>query len=123
LDPEVTEGALAFLEFINRPEELEAYMVAEGVIMKNKWTKIWVTVFLAPTIIVFCLFYIIPIITVFITGFMNWDGYYTVSVCTGTGSEEHCFKRYKGLVQYRNKISSHVCLTITWLLELVSKAL
>lgn len=30
LDPEVRGGALAFLEFINTPEEIEAYMIAEG---------------------------------------------------------------------------------------------
>lgn len=35
LDPKVTEGALAFLEFINKPEELEAYMVAEGGVAPN----------------------------------------------------------------------------------------
>lgn len=43
--------------------------------MKSIRTKLWITAFLAPAIIVFCLFYLIPIITVFITGFMNWDGF------------------------------------------------
>jgi raffinose/stachyose/melibiose transport system substrate-binding protein len=39
LPEDVTEGALAFLEFINSPEELEAYMLAEGGTAPNLTTS------------------------------------------------------------------------------------
>jgi raffinose/stachyose/melibiose transport system permease protein len=42
--------------------------------MNNKWVKLWIALFLAPTIIILCFFYIIPIITVLYTGFTDWNG-------------------------------------------------
>lgn len=42
--------------------------------MKNKWMKLGIAAFLAPTVIVLALFYVIPIGTVLVTGFMEWDG-------------------------------------------------
>lgn len=43
--------------------------------MKAKGTKWWIAIFLAPTLLVLGLFYIVPIITVFTTGFTDWDGF------------------------------------------------
>lgn len=42
--------------------------------MKDRRKKWWIAGFLAPTILVLCFFYIVPIITVFVTGFTEWDG-------------------------------------------------
>lgn len=44
--------------------------------MKNKLSrrkKAFIIAFLAPTLIAFCIFYLYPIITVFITSFCKWD--------------------------------------------------
>ena len=44
--------------------------------MKNKLSrnrKAFIIAFLAPTIIAFCIFYLYPIITVFLTSFCKWD--------------------------------------------------
>lgn len=43
--------------------------------MIKKRTKLWIVLFLAPTMIVFIMFYLMPILTVFITGFTEWDGF------------------------------------------------
>ncbi|WP_372661070.1 carbohydrate ABC transporter permease [Cohnella sp.] len=43
--------------------------------MKDRRKKWWIAGFLAPTILVLCFFYIVPIITVFTTGFTDWDGF------------------------------------------------
>lgn len=42
--------------------------------MKDRSVKWWIAIFLLPTILVLGFFYIVPIITVFITGFTSWDG-------------------------------------------------
>ena len=42
--------------------------------MKIKWLNVWIAAFLAPTVLVLALFYIVPIGTVLVTGFMEWDG-------------------------------------------------
>jgi raffinose/stachyose/melibiose transport system permease protein len=42
----------------------------------NKWgTRIWIAAFLAPTLLMFLLFYLVPIVTVFVTGFTEWNGF------------------------------------------------
>ncbi|UVI29166.1 carbohydrate ABC transporter permease [Paenibacillus spongiae] len=44
--------------------------------MNKKWTtRAWIFAFLAPTILVFLLFNLVPIITVFVTGFTDWNGF------------------------------------------------
>lgn len=43
--------------------------------MKDKSVKWWIAIFLLPTILVLGFFYIVPIITVFTTGFTDWDGF------------------------------------------------
>lgn len=40
--------------------------------MKSKSTKVWIVVFLLPTIVLFLGFYAYSIITVFVTGFTDW---------------------------------------------------
>ena len=35
---------------------------------------VWLLLFIAPTIILFTLFFIIPLLFLFITSFTNWDG-------------------------------------------------
>lgn len=36
---------------------------------------IWIYLFILPTFIIFLMFYLVPIVTVFVTSFTNWDGY------------------------------------------------
>jgi len=43
--------------------------------MYNWKTKLWIAAFLAPALAVFVLFYLVPIATVFITGFTKWNGF------------------------------------------------
>jgi raffinose/stachyose/melibiose transport system permease protein len=44
--------------------------------MKQRWTtKAWITAFLAPTILIFLMFYLVPIATVLVTGFTEWNGF------------------------------------------------
>lgn len=38
-------------------------------------TKLWIALFLLPTVVVLAMFYIVPIATVFVTGFTAWDGF------------------------------------------------
>lgn len=43
--------------------------------MRNKREKLWIYLFLLPSIAIFLLFYLSPIITVLYTSFTQWDGY------------------------------------------------
>ncbi|HZG84339.1 sugar ABC transporter permease [Paenibacillus sp.] len=43
--------------------------------MKEKGTKWWLALFLLPTVLVLAFFYVVPIATVFVTGFTDWDGF------------------------------------------------
>jgi len=43
--------------------------------MYNWKTKLWIAAFLAPALAVFVLFYLVPIVTVFVTGFTKWNGF------------------------------------------------
>lgn len=44
--------------------------------MSNRMaTKLWIAAFLAPTILIFLLFYLVPIVTVLFTGFTEWNGF------------------------------------------------
>ncbi|HEU5140098.1 MAG TPA: sugar ABC transporter permease [Bacillales bacterium] len=44
--------------------------------MTSRWsTKIWIAAFLAPAMLIFAMFYLVPIATVFVTGFTKWDGF------------------------------------------------
>ena len=40
-----------------------------------KYNKLWVYLFIIPTLIVFLTFYFVPILTVFTTGFTEWNGF------------------------------------------------
>ncbi|WP_028609044.1 carbohydrate ABC transporter permease [Paenibacillus harenae] len=61
--------------------------------MNKKWsTTLWIAIFLAPTILIFLLFNLTPIITVFVTGFTEWNGF---SSPTFNG-----FDNYINLVSY-----------------------
>ena len=35
--------------------------------------KVFIAGFLAPTLIMFCIFYLYPLVTVFVTSFCKWD--------------------------------------------------
>ena len=35
----------------------------------------WIYLFLLPTFIVFVMFYLVPVIQVFVTSFTSWDGF------------------------------------------------
>jgi raffinose/stachyose/melibiose transport system permease protein len=41
----------------------------------NRKKMIWIYLFLLPSIAIFLLFYLMPIVTVFITSFTEWDGF------------------------------------------------
>ncbi len=41
----------------------------------KRYNYTWCYIFLLPTIIIFCMFYLIPILQVFITSFTKWDGF------------------------------------------------
>lgn len=45
--------------------------------MKRKGTGWWITLFLLPTILVLAFFYVVPIGTVCVTGFTEWDSFST----------------------------------------------
>jgi raffinose/stachyose/melibiose transport system permease protein len=62
--------------------------------MRNKWVKLWIAAFLAPTIVILCMFYLIPILTVLVTGFTEWNGMGT-PVFTG-------WDNYVKLISYDN---------------------
>ncbi|SEN05671.1 carbohydrate ABC transporter permease [Paenibacillus sp. OV219] len=40
-----------------------------------KYNKLWVYLFIVPTLLVFLTFYFVPILTVFTTGFTEWNGF------------------------------------------------
>jgi len=44
-------------------------------VLNNRSTTIWIYLFVLPTIIIFAVFYLVPIITVFATSFTKWDGF------------------------------------------------
>lgn len=44
-------------------------------ILNNRSTKVWIYLFVLPTIIIFAVFYLVPIITVITTSFTKWDGF------------------------------------------------
>lgn len=41
----------------------------------RKYNLLWIYLFILPTFIVFLMFYFVPIITVFVTGFTEWNGF------------------------------------------------
>lgn len=43
--------------------------------LRTRADKLWIALFLFPTILVFLFFYLSPIITVLITSFSSWDGF------------------------------------------------
>ncbi len=58
----------------------------------EKHNYVWCYLFLLPTIVIFCMFYAIPIIEVFSTSFTKWDGFN--------------MPQYNGLRNYINLFSS-----------------
>lgn len=57
-------------------------------------TKLWIGLFLLPTVIVLAMFYVVPIATVFITGFTDWNGF--------TAPKFNGFDNYIKLFTYDN---------------------
>lgn len=45
---------------------------------RKRTTKLWIALFLLPTVVVLAMFYVVPITTVFVTGFTKWDGFGTL---------------------------------------------
>ncbi|WP_274362046.1 carbohydrate ABC transporter permease [Paenibacillus thermotolerans] len=41
----------------------------------QKYNRLWIYLFILPTLVVFLSFYLVPIITVFTTGFTEWNGF------------------------------------------------
>lgn len=43
--------------------------------MKRDFTKIWIYIFIFPTLVFFVFFYLVPIVTIFTSAFTEWDGF------------------------------------------------
>lgn len=57
----------------------------------------WIYLFLLPTVIIFAMFYVVPIVEVFVTSFTQWDGFNA--------------PRFNGIRNYINLFNSHSFLT------------
>ena len=55
----------------NRPEKSNAHQA--GRIQRANYK--WIYLFLLPTIVIFAMFYLMPIAQVFVTSFTKWDGF------------------------------------------------
>ena len=69
--------------------------------MKNKKTLFWVYAFLTPALVIFVMFYLGPIITVFTTSFTKWDGYNAPSF-VGLRNYIKLFSRGDFMISLRN---------------------
>jgi raffinose/stachyose/melibiose transport system permease protein len=75
--------------------------------MNNKrLTKIWIAIFLAPSILIFLMFYLVPIVTVFVTGFTEWNGF-GWPVMTG-------FDNYVKLITYDDTFLKSLRNLVSW---------
>lgn len=72
--------------------------------MKRKKTLIWVYLFILPALIVFATFYLVPIITVFLTSFTKWDGF-NQPVFIGLSNYTSLFSKDEFLISLRNLIA------------------
>ena len=68
---------------------------------RNRRNFKWIYLFVLPTVIIFVLFYLVPILEVIVTSFMEWDGYNTA---TFKGIENYIslFSRNSFLLALRN---------------------
>lgn len=64
----------------------------------------WIYLFLLPSIVIFLLFYLIPIITMFLTSFTKWDGYNT-PVFNGLDNYARLFSNRAFQISLRNLIA------------------
>lgn len=64
----------------------------------------WIYLFLIPSVVVFLMFYLIPIITMFTTSFTKWDGF-NAPVFNGVDNYTRLFSNDAFLISLRNLIS------------------
>jgi len=83
--------------------------MGRGEMMKNSGkTKLWIALFLVPTIIIFAAFYFIPLTTVFVTSFSKWDGdYHHAPVFNGIAN-------YVKLITYDDKFANSIRNLFLW---------
>lgn len=71
---------------------------------KNHWERKnykWIYLFLLPTIVIFLMFYMMPIIQVFVTSFTQWDGF-NAPVFNGLRNYENLFTSSAFLISLKN---------------------
>jgi raffinose/stachyose/melibiose transport system permease protein len=71
-----------------------------------KYNKMWVYIFILPTLLVFLTFFLFPIITVLITGFTEWSGFNSP---TFIGLEN-----YKKVIFYDNTFQASITNLFLW---------
>jgi raffinose/stachyose/melibiose transport system permease protein len=75
--------------------------------VKYKWsTKLGITLFLAPTMLVFTMFYLVPIVSVFVTGFTEWNGF--------TAPEFIGLDNYINLISYDDTFLASIRNLVLW---------
>ena len=72
--------------------------------MKKRRVLFWVYLFILPAIIIFMTFYLVPIITVFITSFTKWDGF-NQPVFVGLDNYTKIFTQPVFLISLRNLLA------------------
>ncbi len=68
---------------------------------KNNRVLFWVYLFMLPAVVIFMTFYFVPIITVFITSFTQWDGFNDPSF-VGFANYTKLFQKEAFLISLRN---------------------
>ena len=64
----------------------------------------WIYLFLLPTFIVFVMFYLVPVIQVFVTSFTSWDGFNSPKF-NGLSNYVNLFKRGTFLISLKNLLA------------------
>lgn len=64
----------------------------------------WIYLFLLPTIIVFVMFYLVPVIQVFVTSFTSWDGFNSPKF-NGLSNYTNLFTRGAFLISLKNLLA------------------
>src|SRR5699024_726282 len=71
---------------------------------KNHWERRnykWIYLFLLPTTVIFLMFYLVPIVQVFVTSFTQWDGF-NDPVFNGIRNYQNLFTSSAFLVSLKN---------------------
>ena len=71
---------------------------------QNGGKLFWIYLFLLPSIVIFLMFYMMPIIQVFVTSFTKWDGFNS-PVFNGLNNYISLFKRGAFRISIKNLIA------------------